>query len=139
MRLTRCTRDYFIALTSTITDRRFRRHGRVRRQQRWLSTRVQEHAWIVRVHVQQRVHVTREQTRLQGRRLQARDLGAARGDQQPQLPGLVPRPERLRLAFHHHSGSQDQSGNGLFTINHISHVYGPSNRRNNDNTIVVGH
>lgn len=80
-------------------------------QQRWLPTRVQEHARIVRVHVQQRVHLAREQARLQRGRMQARDLGAARKDQQPQLPGLVPRPQGLRLAFHHHSGTQDQTGN----------------------------
>lgn len=80
------------------------------REQRRLPTRVQEHARFVRVYVQQRVHVAREQARLQGGRLQARDLGAARQNQQPQLSGLVPRPEGLRLAFHHHAGPQDQSG-----------------------------
>lgn len=89
------------------------RHGRMCNQQRWLPTRVQEHARIVRVHVQQRIHLTREQARLQRRRMQTRDLGSARKDQQPQLSGFVPRPQRLRLAFHNHSGPQDQTGNYL--------------------------
>jgi len=89
---------------------RFRRHGRVRREQRRLPTRVQEHARVVRVHVQQRVHVAREQTRLQGGRLQVRDLGATREIHQPQLSGLVSRPEGLRVALHHDAGPQDQSG-----------------------------
>lgn len=82
----------------------------MRREQRRLPTRVQKYARVVRVHVQQRVHVTREQTRLQGGRLQVRDLGAAWEILQPQLSGLVPRPEGLCVAFHHDAGSQDQSG-----------------------------
>jgi len=53
------------------------RHGRVRRQQRWMPTRVQKHTRIIRVHVQQRVYFAREQARLQGGWLQARDFSTA--------------------------------------------------------------
>ena len=61
-----------------------------------------------------RFRVAREQSRLQGGRLQARDLGRGRRNLESALSGFVSGQEGLRLDILNNSGSSDQAGENIW-------------------------